>query len=986
MAAPPLDIKLFGVFSLHVGGAEVGGVPEPAQELLTRLALDGGRGLERAAMSSAIWPAADPERARFYLRRCLSTLRVLFGCERGRLGGLGDRRISLDLTDCRCDLARFETCIRRGDAGAMAEAADLVSGDLLVGHHSEWVHQTRENYRERAVGLLLGLAERSEKAEDFDHARTWLVRARSMDPLREDTCRRLMRVLGAKGDFPGIVKAYRDLKLTLRQELCLNPAPDTVNLYRELLSDAGLAGMVRSRAASLATTRMTGPPTPATPFVGREPELVDVASAVRGCRFVTIAGPGGIGKTRLAVECARILAASFPAGVSFADMSVCKGRDEVAERIACALGDCDDLEFQRVLKADAGAVLLVLDGVEHVVGECSEVVERLLHLSPDLHVLCTSQVALPSPDQRLYPLGPMRLPSPSLPAGDDLKRVEAVTFFLACAERAAPTFRFGPANWGDVAELCRRLDGLPLALTLAAVRLRTASIRDIVANLDDRFQLLDRANGSVDRRRTLEGVLDWSFQLLAPSERMLFVRLGAFHGSWTMDAAQSVCSDANLNSDEIPALLASLVDHSLVTFDPTCGAGLYRMLETVASYARARLARQPEALNRLTGRHADYYLHVAEALHPDTLDLASFDEDEPNFSAALESFLSETSAERRSQALRMVNRLSPLWYRAFTLSRGLRTTLRVVDVLGEDRSELLVETLYHAAGAASCLFKVEPANNLFARAEAMADALGLESWATESLRGRGELAADEARPDEAEPLLRAALERFRMADDPLGEAKCLALLGYVERQRGRMGAARELTEASLAISVAHGDVMGRLWCMGSLAAGHIEAGEPERAIPLLVANLARQEEAGNVSGQVWNLTMLGIAKARCGELAPAHISLNRAMALLGDDPEDLRKAWQMMELGEIERRLGRLEEAELMLTASLRLSRVAGLTRLEAASLIRLCAVAIDRGDLASARAYRSAAERMPAVNKTVQLSQELDEVVGRIAVGSADS
>ena len=974
-----IELRLFGAFALRVDGAEVAGVPEPAQEILARLALAGARGLDRPEVAAALWPLAEDERARFYLRRCLSQLRTAFGPHRERLGALGERRVALDLGGCRCDVAEFEAGLRNGDECGMVAAATSVSGDFMAGHRSEWVRQTRQYYRERTIELLYTLAQGAEKAGDLDDAAEWLAKAKGADPLREETCRRLMRVLGLKGDFARTVRLFRDLKAGLRQELGLNPAPETVDLYRKLLAHAGPGRMLRSEPPRDRVPHLTPLPEPAAPFVGRKAELDELRAAVCTSRLVTVIGPGGVGKTRIAVECARAVAGRFAAGVAFADMFACSAGEEVAERIAGALGTADDVSFDHIVRASSGPLLLVVDGVEHVADDSAAVFERLLRAAPDVHVLCTSQVSLPIPDQHVVSLGPMGLPPLGLEPSEDIEGFDAIAFFLERAGRAAPAFRLNADNRRHVVELCRRLDGMPLALALAAVRLRTMPVADIVANLDDRFRLLDIPEGTGDRRRTLQGVLDWSFRLLPQPERRLFVRLGVFPHSWTLAAAKAVCGDSDLEDKQIPTLLGNLVDHSLVTFQRERAGGIYAMLETQASYAKAHLAEYPELRDALAKRHADFYLHAAETLRADRADGELFESDEPNYLTAIDAFLADESPDSDVLALRLVNRLLPRRQEAFAHSKELREALHVLGKVGEQPTEPLVECLFRAACAAHNLYQIDLANGLLERAEAMAGTLGLDAWATATLRGRGEVAADEGRLDEAEPLLTAALSRYRAADDPLGEAWCLGMIGYVKRQRGDLREARELTEAALTLHSAHDDVTGRLWCMGSLAAAHLEAGDADQAVPLLQATLAHHEALGYMSGRIWNLTMLGIAEARDGRLAVAEAHIGQALVLLGEDPDDLRKAWQMMELGDIQRRAGRIDEAESTLVTALRLSKAGGSTTLEVRSLMRLCAVSIDRKDWSSARAYRDAARRTLSAGEAAQLSGELDEVASQI-------
>ncbi len=426
--------------------------------------------------------------------------------------------------------------------------------------------------------------------------------------------------------------------------------------------------------------------------------------------------------------------------------------------------------------------------------------------------------------------------------------------------------------------------------------------------------------------------------------------------------------------NQVPALLGNLVDHSLVVFDPS--AGEYRMLETVRSYARSLIESNPELQAELYDRHAIFYFELA-----DKLDL-----DEPvrnggNFNLAIETFLGSTSPARRETALRLVNRLFSRWYRVGGVADGLRTAQRVLEEFPNSKSEIVAETLFRAAGAAHWLYKLDLARELFERAERIADALGLEEWGTESIRSRGELAANSGRLKEAKDLLGLALERFRAEEDSMGEAACLGMLGYVARMESGDALCFELTEQALSIYTALSNTEGRLWCLGSLAAAHLSNGSTERAIPLLLETLSLQEDAGNLPGQAWNLTMLGVAHVRLGEFERAESFLKRAIALQEVETEDLRRGWALVELGQLYRLAGRSKEAAQTLVEARKLCQDAGALSMEVQALLRLCLVALDLGDASSAKAYQSAAMAVLGTIENPPPMDELEEIASRMQI-----
>jgi predicted ATPase/DNA-binding SARP family transcriptional activator len=976
-------LQLLGQFDLQIDSKSVGTVPKQAQELLARLAVSGSRGADRSDLAASLWPEADSERAQFYLRRCLTQLRSLLEAERSRLETTDERRISLNLTGAWCDLAEFERLSKRSETKDLITAVSLFTGDLLAGLRSDWCRQMREVYKERQLGLLGKLAAMAEESGDLRSANEWLAQSARLDPVREETVRHLMRILRAKGEYAAIAQAFRDLRSTMRQSLGLSPSRETVDLYRELLADARLVAVVREEAAPASVAAKIPPPTPTTPFIGRQLELAELGAQILDQRLITIVGLGGLGKSRLAIQIAASTSVSFEGGVAYSNLSATTAAAEVSEKLARALG-VSDLEsgLDGLSKTGSGKVLLLLDNAEQVAEICGALLSSLLTRVPGLNILCTSQVPLRCYEEQPFHLLPMRLPVKD----EDPIRAEAVSFFLSCALRAAPAFKPGPANLDQVVELCRRLDGLPLALELAAVRLRTLPIREIVSNLDDRFALLDQSRGAQAGPGTLRGVLEWSLRLLSDQEAKLFTRLGVFPATWTMAAAQAICSDAALSSREVFGALTLLVDHSLVIYETTSSGGLYRMLETVRSYSRNRLESDSELLSALLDRHANYYLSAPTSGPSTSEDQAGFVSDEPNYSLAIETFLSSPDLEIRKNALRLVNRLFPHWAASFNFVDSINTSVRVIDRFDDSPSEALAEALFRTAGAASSIYKMGLSNSLFIRAETMADALGLEAWSTESVRGRAEVAANEGRLEEAERLLRLAFERYRAADDLMGQAHCLGSLGYIKREANHFEEARMLTESALAISTAQDDLTWRLWCLGSLAAIHIAAKAPDQAIPILLETLAHQEREGNVPAQMWNRTTLGVAFIQSGQLDEAERFLNLVVLDADSGSEDLRNAWPMIELGDLHRLTGRFDSSKRLLEQAFRTSRASGSVTLEARALLRLAALGLDTGDAIGARAYLSAAGELLEKIQAPQLLEELREIevksslVGQIA------
>ncbi|WP_283138018.1 ATP-binding protein [Rhizohabitans arisaemae] len=352
-------------------------------------------------------------------------------------------------------------------------------------------------------------------------------------------------------------------------------------------------------------------PAEPTGFVGRSRLLASIKRAVRTSRMVTVTGIGGVGKTRIALRAAREIRSRFPDGVWVVDLSRLQTPDLLAHSVAATLGIVDNTPrpAEEVLAAylTGRHALLILDTCEHLVDACAHLLEGLLDQAERLHVLATSRQSLGVLGEQSILISPLEVPPPdrATPTG------EAVTLFRQRAEEASPGFTIDEDNLADVAELCRRLDGIPLAIELAAVRLRVLSVRQILNLLTDRFALLSGVGLSpLPRHQTLRAAIGWSHELCEPKERRLWARLSVFAGDFDLDAARDVCSGEDLSPDEILELVTGLVDKSILLRQGQPSGVRYRLLDTVREYGQEWLERLGERDLLLT-RYRDYYLRLA---------------------------------------------------------------------------------------------------------------------------------------------------------------------------------------------------------------------------------------------------------------------------------------------------------------------------------------------------------------------------------------
>ena len=361
-------------------------------------------------------------------------------------------------------------------------------------------------------------------------------------------------------------------------------------------------------------------PVQVTTFIGRDRERADIAVLLHRTRLLTVTGTGGLGKTRLSLHAAAEAVDDFPDGVWLVELAALTDPRLVTQAIASVLGvkeESDRSIAEALLRHCADRkLLLVLDNCEHLIGACADAASLLLRAGPHVRILATSRERLNIAGEVTYALAPLRAADPSeRPALPAIEGADAVRLFVERACAVEPSFRVTEDNAADIAEICFRLDGIPLAIELAAARTRAVPIRTIAARLDDRFRLLasgDRA--ALPRQQTLRALIDWSYELLPQAERTLFGRLSVFAGGFTLEAAEGVAEGGGVAATDVLELLAQLVEKSLVALD--VNATRYRMLETVREYAAQRLAASGEATS-IRDRHLRHYLDLAERASPE---------------------------------------------------------------------------------------------------------------------------------------------------------------------------------------------------------------------------------------------------------------------------------------------------------------------------------------------------------------------------------
>ncbi|MET8908962.1 BTAD domain-containing putative transcriptional regulator [Micromonospora sp. NPDC004551] len=668
---PTVSFGVLGTVELRVAGRPATPLAPAVRALLARLVLAAGRVVSADALTDALWGEQPPSDAANALQLRVSKLRRALASA----GAGGDLLVTrapgyqLAVTAGAVDAYRFERLLESarsattgdGPATALArfdEALRLWRGPALadVGD-ADWALAEAARLEELRLGavedrleLLLEAGRQAEAVADLE-------RLVATHPLRERLHRLLMLALYHGGRQADAITAYHALRHRLADELGIDPAPELQALAEAILRQQVPAPAVAEPSAppAAAPTRTAAAPTPArrapqrddlprrlASIIGRQDDVHRVLDRLREARVVTLTGPGGVGKTTLALEVARHTDDALADRVHLVRLATLPTGTDLPEAVAGQLGvpaGGPGPAASAALVAWLGAdrILLVVDNCEHVIDEAAELVEQLVAACPALTVLTTSREALAVPGETQLAVAPLGVPDG--PA--DLARLgdsPAVALFVDRARAVRPGFVLDGTTAPVVADICRQLDGMPLAIELAAARVKALPPGEIAARLHDRFALLTAgARTSEARHRTLRATLDWSHDLLSEAERRLLRRLAVFRGGWDLAAAERVCEFDGLAADEVLDLLFRLVDRSLVVPDPTTGR--FRLLVTIREYAAARLAEAGET-EVARDRHLTHFTELAERYGPharsDTDAWARLTEEHDNFRAAID--------------------------------------------------------------------------------------------------------------------------------------------------------------------------------------------------------------------------------------------------------------------------------------------------------------------------------------------------------------
>ncbi|WP_344307633.1 BTAD domain-containing putative transcriptional regulator [Fodinicola feengrottensis] len=883
-------------------------VPEvKVRALLADLLVHAGHPVSADRLADDLWGDRLPANPANSLQTKVSQLRRALAPHGREL--VGYEPAGYVLRTSAVDVLRFQELLRqaaenadvRGKVALLTEALALWRGPALADFADEefarpaivrWQEQRLTAYEDRAQASLL-LAEAGTVADELA---PWVA----VHPFRELLRALHLRALDAVGRRREALDSYRELRKRMVDELGIEPGPEVVAAHQAILEQAP----VRVR---------TNLPASVSALVGRDDARDTVRRLLETSRLVTLTGPGGVGKTALALETARQL--EFPDGCWWVEWAAVErdAPEAVLVDVVLAALDIRSGSLDDVLRSR----LLVLDNCEHVIESAAHLIARLLAVAPDVRVLATSREPLGIAGERVWAVPP--LPESS-----------AMELFVARATAAAPEFSLNADDEPTLAAICQRLEGIALAVELAATRVRALGVAELAARLDP---FLTLANGKRDvpaRQRTLRAVIDWSWELLSDPERAVLRRLAVHADGCALSAAEAVCSGEGVENGEVVDLLARLIDRSLVV---VAGAR-YRLLESVAAYGREQLG--AEAV-RTCQKHLAYYLSLAERAALELRGsqqrqwLSRLDVEAANLRAALDFAVQQGEVDT---ALRLVNALAWYWFLRGRLAEAVRSLAAALALAGDSRYR--AETACWHVGIAMLAGQPVPASPSIADDRAR--------WFFGFVR------SDFGDPADSEALVAEALAAFQASGDRWGMAAALSTSAKLASIRGDFVGMREYGEQSLAIFAELGDCWGQLqateW-LGEVAEIH---GEYELGRKLGRDALAMAEDLGLWPQAADRLSWLGRIETMTGDFVRARELHERALRLAREQGYLPGQAFAEMNLGCAARREGKFDEAERLLTGVLSKHPDPGPARV--ISLAELGFIAESRGDGRAARTF----------------------------------
>jgi predicted ATPase/DNA-binding SARP family transcriptional activator/Tfp pilus assembly protein PilF len=986
-------LRFLGTIQVEQNGKAVRGFrSRKALALLAYLAVQ-SQPIPREHLAALFWESAAEAQGRANLSWVLNKLSSLLpGCLQ-----VDRHTVRFQRSDTYwLDIDAFEELTAQKKSDSLAAAVDLYRGEFADGLYLDgcaefeiWLVGERERWRERVARALGELIAYRSQRREYEQGLRFARRLLALEPWREETHRQVMRLLMRSGQRSAALAQYEACRRVLAEELGVEPTEETIALYE------------RIRAADPAH-RHNLPPQP-TPFVGRTEEQAELLNLLDDpdCRLLTILGPGGIGKTRLALQAAMARVEVFLEGVCFVPLVHASSPDDLVYAIADALRvplySPQDAQAQLLNTLRGREVLLILDSFEHLLAGAN-LLGEILKRAPEVKLLVTSRGRLNLRWERCFEVEGLAYPESETTDGEAAEHCSAVQLFQQAANRANRQFSLSGRERPAVIRICQLVEGMPLGIELAAAWVKTRTCEEIAQEIERDLGFLAASLQDVpEQHRSLRATFERSWRLLTPTEQQVFARLSVFHGGFRREAAAEVARAA-------PAVLESLVDKSLLRFTPS---GRYEMHELLRQYAAEKLAGMPQTQDAARDRHCVYYAaflqHQGERLcGTSALEaLAVLRAEAENVRAAWHRAVAQARIEEIEHSLSglsrlylharplqegetliglAVERMQALVAEADQPPRNLRIILS--RLLAEQACFLNRRGMYDRAIAAAqaSVDLAAQADGLSAQSQAkaylqwgrallrqgqfeaaramleqtltLAQAASLREVEMDCLRSLGNVSHGQSDYASAGNYYEQALSMSREISDRWGESAALANLGLVSNQQGNYVGARAYYEQALDISCAIGDRWGETLALINLGYVFNQQGDYVKARVYYRQTLRLARETGDRQNESMALACLGLLSHHLGDDGAARDYARQALRIAREIGDRYVQGYALTRLGHALAGLKRLAEAAEVYREALVLRRELSQTNLAMETLAGLAHIALTQGDLLQAQAH----------------------------------
>lgn len=934
-----MQFRVLGPLDVREGDRTTEVTAPKQRALLLLLLLHGGSVVSTDVMLDALWPDELPatgiKTVRFHISKLRKALAAGSADSSRSVIETRGNGYTIDVDRHDVDARRFEAVAATGRAeldDRPDRAQRLLSEALSLWRGRAYEDVAYEDFAatesRRLEELRLAATEHRIMAELRLGRSAGLVAELEVlvadHPERERPTELLMQALYAAGRSADAIAVGRALRERLAQ-IGLEPKPSLTEIEDQILRhDAGIPGPAPATVA----TRVTAPrlPRPLTSFIGRTVEIHDVKTLISGGRLVTLVGSPGSGKTRLALEVARDLDASYRDGATMVELSDVADPALVPQAVGTALGisapagaDFTELIVGTLRDTES---LVVLDNCEHVVGNAARLVLSILQACPLVKVLATSREALGVPGERVWPVPPFALPAPCAKPTEQLLAIDSIRLFVDRAREVNPGFMVDESTIDDVATICRRLDALPLAIELAASTVEALTPHQIAERLSQRFvEVPSGHRPGLAHQATMEDAVRWSYQLLGPTDQIVFVRLSVFAGGFFMDAAEAVAGWGEVDRTEVFDSVLRLVHKSLLVPVPNVQNQVrYRMLTVLRQFGH-RTLRSREETAEIDRRHADHYAAVAAAIAPllqgsqeaNGRDLADFELD--NFRHALESSLSDGRPET---AMELTASLTWYWYWRSYVTEGLNWARRALAAGSDTSPEHRARVLYAVGIFENIAGNYDAAAEGFGQALHLARTGEMRELGAASLTGLGVVLRDRGQLADALGNFEQAIAIDRAIGDHGHLALALRFAASVNLMLGRVSDARTQADESYRLFEDLGHRGGMGWALETTSRIAFRTGAGDG---FDLANRARRlfAEVHDRRNDAWVLLRMAESHLESGWLAEARAETDQALAIFTELNDKRGIGYAVMCAGLVELADRRFDEAGADLRRGLQL-------------------------------------------------------------------